>query len=64
MKDGSLAHRLIVLADKYDMPELKRHCERILLQGLTADNAIDMYLLGAQVSSLKLTRKAMIIMKM
>lgn len=64
MKSGNLANQLIVLADKYDLTELKRHCENILLRELTADNAIEMYLLATRVSSARVTRKALIVMKM
>ena len=64
MKDGVMARKLIIIAERYGLPELKRHCESILLQSLTSDNAIEMYLLGARVSSEKMTRKAMLIMKL
>lgn len=64
MKDGHIADRLVLLADKYNLLELKRYCEGVLLQELTADNAVEMYLLGTRVSSERITRKSLIVMKM
>ncbi|CAL8072258.1 unnamed protein product [Orchesella dallaii] len=63
MNDG-LANRLIIAADKYGLPELKRLCENIILQGLKAENAIELYLLGNRVSSARIIRKALSIMKL
>jgi len=63
MNDG-LANRLIIAADKYGLPELKRLCENIVLQGLKAENAIELYLLGNRVSSARITRKALSVMKL
>lgn len=36
-----LAEDLLVAADKYDMPRLRRHCEELLTDGLTADNVAE-----------------------
>ncbi|ODM96617.1 Speckle-type POZ protein B [Orchesella cincta] len=63
MTEG-LANRLIIAADKYGLPELKRLCENIVLQGLRAENAIELYLLGNRVSSSRIIRKALSIMKL
>ncbi|CAG7724678.1 unnamed protein product [Allacma fusca] len=58
-----IADRLIVTADKYELPNLKALCESVLTQQVRMENAIQMYTLGNEVKSSKLTRKAFAVMK-
>jgi hypothetical protein len=58
------ASKLIIVADKYGLPELKRLCEKILFTKVKPTNAIEIYSLGHEVSSSVLTQKAFAVMKM
>jgi speckle-type POZ protein len=58
-----LAPKMIIAAHKYELPELKRLCEKILFSKIRPNNAIEMYSLGHEVSSTVLTRKAFAVMK-
>ncbi|CAG7724671.1 unnamed protein product, partial [Allacma fusca] len=55
--------QLIVAAERYGLPELKRICERVMMGQVKLQNSIEMYILGMQVNSNKLTKKAFTIMR-
>jgi hypothetical protein len=60
---GESADKLILLAYKYVLPDLKRLCEAAILSRVTGKNAMEVYRLGKEVMSARLTSKAFGIMK-
>ncbi|CAG7835339.1 unnamed protein product, partial [Allacma fusca] len=52
------AHRIIIGAEQYQLPGLKTICEQILISKANLSNVINLYVLGIDVSSSRLVRKA------
>jgi speckle-type POZ protein len=58
-----IADRVIVVAQKYGFPELKRICEAALIKQVRTDNAFNMYSLAVEVDAQNLRKKVFDLMK-
>lgn len=58
-----MANQLLVAANTYELPDLKKICEKYLISTIRPETAIEMYIVGHQSNSSKLTKKAFSIMK-
>ena len=59
-----VSDKLILLSYKYVLPNLTKLCEATLLSSVTVKNAMEVYALGKEIMSSKLTSKAFTVMKM
>lgn len=60
---GKIADKLILAAHIYELPELKKICEKLLFSNIQTANAIQMYDIGVEVGSHKISKRAFAVMK-
>ena len=59
----TLANKLFIAADKYDIEDLKSKCAKYIIKQMTLENAIEIFEFGVKYNSVQLKKQAVLLMK-